>query len=350
MADVNLTKSEIRLLNTLDYLKNYGIHAISGKLYYHDRELTQKQMQNFIIKNNFAVDLNDINNIINNVIARGSDDNWPELPLVKKARELGPLKKSTKLAFDLDAKQLQLINIMLFHPEEERLFITTGIGGSGKSTFLNIIVQLFNNDVASATLEDLQDNSKLALAVKHRLIASDELNAGEMNNGIVKTLASKQRILIDQKYIPAYEVKSQTTLFFCCNKAPFIDVADSGLLRRIVFYERNTKIENPVYGLQKKVYTEEELLTIARTALAYENKDWYEQFKEETTRYILKSNSIYLAYQASLEKPLFNGYQGYREWCYQNGFKPYNSCNWKEIYDNIIKMVSETIKEEDLPF
>ncbi len=350
MLDVNLTKSELRLANTLAYLEDFGIHAISGKLYFKDRELTEKQLQRFIIKNKFAIDISDVNNIINNLISRGSDENWPELPLVKKAKELGPLSKNTKLAFDLDSKQLQLINIMLFHPEEERLFITTGIGGSGKSTFLNIIVQLFNNDVASATLEDLGDYSKLALAVKHRLIASDELNAGAINNGVVKTLASKQRLLIEQKYIPAYEVKTQTTLFFCCNKAPFIDVADSGLLRRIVFYERNTKIQNPIFGLQKRVYTEDELLDIARTALAYEDSNWFSQFKEETNRYILKSNSIYLAYMASMEKKCYNGYNGYKDWCYQNGFKPYNSSNWKEIYDEIIKMVGESIDEDSLPF
>ena len=277
-------------------------------------------------------DLKEIKTLIMNF----SDENklWPELPLVKKARQLGPINEKITLPFSLTRKQLIIINRLLFHPEDERMFITTGKGQTGKSTFLNIIKQLFNNDYSSASVGDLSNGFIVAEAVKHRLICSDELGKGDLDTKILKQLASKQPLTINPKNSPPHEIISQSALFWCCNLVPKIDASDSGLLRRIVYYERNTKINNPDPTLNKKIFTEDELLLIARRALAYDSPTWFDEFKKETYLNIMKNNSVYLTWEAI-------NYSDYRELCLKKGLKAYSEPNYYTLKNLFTDWINE---------
>ena len=255
---------------------------------------------------------------------------WPELPLVTEAKELGPITEKIELPFPLTKKQLIIINRLLFHPEDERLFITTGVGQSGKSTFLNIIKQLFDNDYSSSSLGDLSNGFVVAEAVKHRLICSDELGKGDLDTKVLKQLASKQPLFINPKNATPHEIISQSALFWCCNNVPKIDATDSGILRRIVYYRRDKIIENPDSSLNKKKFTYQELLIIARRALAYEDDNWFEHFRKETYENIMKNNSVYLC----LNK---NTYEDYKMTCTKKGLKPYSEPNWLEIKELFTK-------------
>lgn len=266
------------------FLKNTKF--ISGKYFWNNDEEIE-DIDGEIVRQaktgnrNYRVKSDDIKDIKTELKAYGEPKGtWPELKIARLAKAAkGSLKE---LPFPLDEKQLQIINILLFHPNEEVFFITTGIGGSGKSTFLNIITQLFDNDTANCSLSDLANQFNVAEAIKHRLICSDELSADDLDLPILKTLASKQYINANGKHQTAYTAKTQSALFFCCNEVPRIDSKDSGILRRIVYYARNTKIENPDMELKSKEYTDDELLTIARHALLVENPEWRKMFDEET--------------------------------------------------------------------
>lgn len=315
-----------------------NINYISGKYFNNNEEI--KNIDKYLsraICNNLGylcndADLKEVKTLLINWSE--PEDRWPELPLVTKAKELGPLTNDVEMAFPLEPKQLLIINRLLFHPEDEVIFITTGVGQSGKSTFLNIIKQLFNNDCSYASISDLTNGFIVAESVKHRLIASDELAKGDLDTKVLKQLASKQYIDINPKNLPSHTIKSQSALFWCCNKAPRIDATDSGILRRIVFYERNTKIENPDASLNSKVFTEDELLVIARRALNFEQvKDWRSIFEEETHKYIMKDNSVYLCRNAS-------NYEIYVDACRNKGLKPYSEPNWieiKELFESWLK-------------
>ena len=308
-------------------LKN--VNYINGKYFNNDEEILyiDKYLSRTICNNLGYLcndsDLKEVKTLLINWSDPG--DKWPELPIVKEARRLGKLTKDdgVELPFPLEPKQLMIINRLLFHPEDEVMFITTGVGGSGKSTFLNIIKQLFNNDCYSASVSDLSNNFVVAEAVKHRLIASDELAKGDLDTKVLKTLASKQNLAINPKNLPPHEVKTQSALFWCCNIAPRIDCVDSGILRRIIFYERNTKIENPDKSLNSKHYSYEELLIIARRSLAYEDDEWDKYFKKESHYYIMKDNSVYLCDA--------NTYSEYKELCSAKGLKAYSEPNWITI-------------------
>lgn len=321
------------------------ITYISAKYFYKDNEI--KDIDRYLskaIKNKFDYfcsesDLKELKTIIINL----NDENqlWPQLPLVKEAIKLGPITEKITLPFPLTVKQLIIINRLLFHPEDERMFITTGKGQTGKSTFLNIIKQLFNNDYSSASVGDLSNGFIVAEAVKHRLICSDELGKDDLNTKILKQLASKQAITINPKNTKPHEIISQSALFWCCNSVPKIDATDSGILRRIVYYERNKVIENPNPQLNKKVFTEEELLTILRRALAYESPNWFDSFKKETYLNIMTNNSVYINKEAL-------NYSDYKELCLKKGLKAYSEPNYISLKNLFESWERETSLNQDV--
>lgn len=276
----------------------------------------------------------DINTIHDTCMLYSEDAKWPDAPLIAEAKELGPC--DDKMPFDLDTKQLMILNRICFHPDSEIMFITTGIGGSGKSTFLNILRQIYENDFAAANLSDLSDPFILAEAVKKRLICSDELAKGEIDAKRLKALISQQPIFINPKNVRGYTMPTQSVLFYCCNQAPRMDLTDSGVLRRIVYYERNTKIKNPNTKLKDKIFSKDELLCILRNALRYEEPNWLYYFTEETHKYLLKNNSVFM----------FNNIKNYEDYvwaCRSNGIKAiYSQPVWYEL-----KLLIKEFAKED---
>lgn len=229
-----------------------------------------------------------------------------------------------KLPYKLTKKELYIINRMLFHPEDEIIYIIYGIGGSGKSTYLNMIKQLFDNDVSPCSIDDLSNEFQLAESCKHRLICSDEINTSNFNNGKLKMLASKQLLNLNPKNKTPYSIKSQSALIFATNKVPYLDISDSGIIRRICFYSKNKKIENPNPKFQNYIFKQEELLAIASFAyVCFEDSNWMKYFEDETHDLLMKNNSVYLAKT--------NDYEEYRSYCARKGYKPFNENNFFEI-------------------
>ena len=93
----------------------------------------------------------DCEELLSDLNILGTTGFWPELPLFAQAKNLGPITDDSVLPFPLDDKQLMIINRLCFHPEDEVMFITTGIGGSGKSTFLRCLNRL--EDATSGEIE-----------------------------------------------------------------------------------------------------------------------------------------------------------------------------------------------------
>lgn len=340
-----IIKSEIKFISGKFFYNNNEIKNIDkyiGKIYYkHTKKMINERDLKFFK-----------NGLINNPEA---DDliYWPRPSIIDEALEMKAQGYfPAQMPFPLDDKQLIILYIILFHPELEVFFITTGIGGSGKSTFLNIIKQIFDNDVASTPLGDLGNPFILAESLKHRLIASDELGTGEVNLPIVKTIVSKQKIQVNEKFGATYTTQAQSVLFFCCNQAPKIDITDTGMLRRIVYYQRNTKIKNPNPAFKNKVYTKEDLIDFVLYAdsVSYVFKEndidsWKDFFKEETNCYLINSNSVGLFYKAFKKKKItILDYANYREFCHDNGYKPFG----RNKYDEMLEWIEPNYCDEEI--
>lgn len=336
------SKQKITLLDSVDnYVSSImnnnevkHLRWISGKWFTSD-DIEIKNIRKYLSvcrRNNpkcFAIrNESDYNNWQSEFIAQmGEEDFWPEMPIVKEVKRLeaegAPLND---LPFALDDKQLKIINVLLFKPLEPVFFITTGIGGSGKSTFGNIVQQLFNNDVGYHNLSDLSNDFNVAEAIEHRLIYSDELAKGKLNLPIIKILANKQKMNVAKKFQNSHTVQTQSSLLFNCNKTPKIDITDTGILRRIIYYSRNIKIKNPDLTLEKKVFGPCDLITIARHAYRQDMTNWRKYFEEETHLEIAKSCNIYFT-------GCYDNYAVYVENCKLVGETPYKKQNWEEIVE-----------------
>lgn len=277
---------------------------------------------------------------------------WPELPLVTMAREKGGMPYDiSSLPFPLEKKQMIIIGRMLFHPFDAVIFITTGVGGSGKSTFLNLVRQLFDDDCANTSLTSLSNEFMVAEAVKHRLIASDEIGKGDNDEEMLKRLSAKNPMTINPKNKTPYEVMSQSSIFYCCNKEPVLDITDTGILRRIVYYRRDTPISNPVEGMDCQRFTDEQLMTVARQAYGIDGgvrgDGWKDNFLVETHKTLSANSSVFKYRNLAF-------YDQYRETCKENGLKPYSSPRWEEqrrMFDEWDEQDRKILVEtEDLPF
>lgn len=249
---------------------------------------------------------------------------WPLPPIVAEAKtqiatceQLGqPLPG---MAYPLTGKQLLIINRLL-SGEDEMMFIATGTGGSGKSTFGNICRQIFGDDVAYLNLAELSDDFHLATGVGKRLIYSDELNAEALKSNVVKILASKQDLTINPKFGKPYSIRWQGELLFSCNQPPKLDVSDPGLMRRICYFYMDKKIANPDPNMQKREYNHEELMTMVSHALKMPTDWWFEtNFAEDTHKAIMSVNSVWKTRLVHRYKD----YDLYKNACAKAGYKTY---------------------------
>ena len=295
---------------------------ISGKWFYKDTEI--KDIKRYLFVTNKFKDVDRLEKFIEGYkLLYGTDGLWPPLPILKQAINLinkGPLEP---MAYPLNEKQLIIINYLLDH-NEEVFFILTGVGGSGKSTFANIICQIFENDVGHLSLSELGDDFHLAAGITHRLIYSDELNSEDMDNAALKTLFSNQIVTINPKFDKPYQMQCQSAFFFSCNKPPRLDLTDTGMMRRIVYYKMDHKIEHPNPMMQKRKYTHDEIVNfVAHSLMDVEMTNWREKFEKETRDILVSNNSVFMYYNET--------YEDYRYATRSAGLKPMGEPNWREI-------------------
>ena len=300
------------------------LRFISGKWFYKDDEI--KDIRKYMLVAGYSDNMTELDNIIDMYkVMYGESGVRPDLPIIKEAESL---KKLAPLCYPLNSKQLKIINYLLRH-DEEIFFILTGVGGSGKSTFGNIICQIFDNDTASLNLSDLGEDFKLATGINKRLIYSTEINSDDINNGVLKQLFSNEEITVNPKFQTPYKAKCQSAFFFNCNKNPRLDLSDTGMLRRILYYSMDEKIKNPDPTLNKKTWTHKDLVNIVAHALKMDMTNWQDDFIEETRFNLVKDNSVYRFKDES-------NYLSYVSKCKYEGLKPFSKPNWdlvRELLD-----------------
>lgn len=331
-----LTNQEI----ALSIFNQDGLRFINGKWFKNTEEILNI---NYYLMGRFNFNsISQIKDVIDFIKILSEEDEtlkWPEMKIITYAKNY---KTPHEMAFPLNNKQLMIINRLLMQ-QDEKMFIVYGCGGSGKSTFLNIVKQIFNAQFASLNLEQLSNEFTLAKAVGKRLICSDELNGSDLNNAVLKTIISRQPVMINPKNMSPYQATINASLLFSCNKAPRIDISDTGMIRRVCYYEMNQKIKDPDPSFQKQVYNFDDLVNIVWHALQLDTKDWEKLFEQETREILTKNNSVYLGYRyykevMKVEKLGYGyDYSFYKSYCQNYGYKAYNLINWNEIKEQLIE-------------
>ena len=121
----------------------------------------------------------------------------------------------------------------------QKFFVLYGSAGTGKSTVINIITQLFDGYCASFCAKDLGSKSN-AFALEpfktNPLVAYE--HDGDLSriedNTTLNSLISHEKMPVNEKFKSIYEQSFKATLFVGSNKPVKITDAKSGLLRRLI--------------------------------------------------------------------------------------------------------------------
>lgn len=305
--------AQVKKISMLDLVRDFNrlcghrIKFISGKWFiYKNGEATEiNNMVRYLIFNPDNLPLSsfasafkstdDYSDLLSEYIALYSEEGlWPESKAIACGRKLKKPRKP--LCLPLTKKDLMMINYMIEHHNDgETMFILTGAGGTGKSTLGNLICQIFDNDIGAASLSDLGNIFSVEEAIRHRIVFSDELQSDDLNQGNIKKLVSNQVLQVQAKGERPYSTRCQSVFLFSCNNPPRIDVSDSGILRRLIYYYKGPEdvIKKPDPSLNRKTFTLEELADVVCAALSVDMTDWKSAFIKDSHRQILNSNSVY---------------------------------------------------------
>ena len=231
----------------------------------------------------------------------------------------------------------------------EKFFLFRGEGGTGKSTYMNLIHKLVGGDAncSHIGLSDFDKDYYLASTISKLVNIDDDVVDGKIleNTGRFKSLVSGNIITVRQIYKEPVDYIPYCTCIFSCNKLPKIMDRTSGMYRRIVLLELNNKVKNPDKLFMQKISDDDMEYFLYKAVDAI--KDALEEGKFKITYSEKELMNLFMRRQSAIN-----------EWCYENGLSLGNihekRCNtlyqaytlWAQDNGYSNKMTIFTFKEE----
>ena len=217
-----------------------------------------------------------------------------------------------------------------------KFFIFKGEGGTGKSTYMNLLQMLVGaNNCANVSLCDFDKDYYLSTMVSKLLNVDDDVVDGKAleNTGRFKSIISGDVISVRQIYREVMKFKPYATCLFSCNRLPRIMDNTSGLYRRMVLIELNHKISKPDPLFINKITDKDMQYLLFKAVegikLAIEEGRFRISTSEEELLHLFKRRQSPInewLYENDMrlsdfnEKPCLPLYNQYIEWCGQNGY------------------------------
>ena len=262
-------------------------------------------------------------------VAHDQFGEWPEPIILREARDLSMLKP---LAYPLTEKELKIIHYLLEgNPQDTYAVFFYGAGGTGKSSVCNIIKQIFGaHDVSLCRFADMSNRFNAESLSGVRLWYDDDINTN-WSSDTAKVSALKKIVTHSQDQ---FEKKGQDTYIsqyrckplFCCNRIPNFDVTDTGLLRRLLVYVKDSpsiRLESNE-DFSTKIWDHEELVNFVAHALQTDINNFYKDFEKETKISIMSRNTVY-------KYGMNKHYDLYKEECISKGDFPYKEDKFNEL-------------------
>lgn len=220
----------------------------------------------------------------------------------------------------------------LFH-----IFYDDGVGGTGKSTFLEVLTKIVGENFTSNVLLDQFGNRFIFANMlgKYLNIGDDNGKNDELQNvGTLKSIITGNRVTIDRKNIAPIEVRIFAKQLFATNILPYIDFTDGGIMRRLNIIPMNKVIPK---GNKLPELDEEEIGHIIYNAINYIDIGFPNSDEAIT------SSPLYRFYTSDIPK----SYLDYQVFCENNGFRKMNIINFEaksKFIENFIKQKEDEEK------
>lgn len=267
-------------------------------------------------------------------------------PTLGRSKYLASLEK---LYPDIPFRQI-IHNILvpntkpMFH-----IFYDDGVGGTGKSTLLEVLTLLVGeNNVSNVLLDQFGNRFVFSnMLGKYLNIGDDNGKNDELQNvGTLKSIVTGGRVTIDRKFMPPIECRIRAKQLFATNIMPYIDFTDGGLMRRL-----NIVPMNKVIPKDMKMCKLDENELSAIFVECTRNVD----LKENSNELAITSSPLYRFYTTQKDK----SYSNYKNYCIDNGFRSMNIINFEvksKFIKEYIKRGEESIDklketdDTDMPF
>lgn len=237
----------------------------------------------------------------------------------------------------------------------EKFVICKGEGGTGKSTYTNLLHKMVGGDdnCGHVGLAEFDKDYYLATLVGKLLNIDDDVVDGKLleNTGRFKSIISGNIVSVRQIYHEVMDFVPFITCIFSCNRLPKIMDKTTGLYRRMILIELNHKVEKPdplfmnkvtegdmEYFLFKAVSGIKTAIEEGRFRITQSEQQLLEKFKRRQSplnEWLYESE---ITLNELHEKEVIPLYKEFTEWCNQNGYtKIMNAYSFKEdvcaLYD-----------------
>jgi len=236
-----------------------------------------------------------------------------------------------------------------------KFFVIVGGGGTGKSTYANLIRKLFKaRYVSKVALSQFDQDYHLSTLIGSMVNIDDDASNEKVlkDAGRFKSAVAGQPILVRPIYSEPLELTCKSTIIVLANSMVKIQDDSEGLYRRLMLIELNNKVKNPdrdfdnkitdldmEYFLYKSAEAIHHVLRRGRFTLEESEEKLKQKFKVQQSSINKWCQLEFVTVETLLNRGLKMVYQDYKLWCQLCGYGPFNYGNFTE---SIIKQYKLT--------
>lgn len=227
-----------------------------------------------------------------------------------------------------------------------KFFIIVGGGGTGKSTYANLLRRLFKPKlVSNVALSQFDQDYHLSKLIGSMVNIDDDASNEKVlrDAGRFKSITAGQPVLVRPIYSEPLELICMATVLVLSNSMPKIQDDSEGLYRRMMLVEINNKIKDPDRDFERKItdldmeyffYKAAEaihrVLRTGRFTLEETEEKLKQKFKVQQSSINKWCQLEYITVEVLLNKGMKAVYQDYKLWCQLCGYAPFNYGNFSE--------------------
>lgn len=233
----------------------------------------------------------------------------------------------------------EILGYVLFRRNEyAAMFILTGDGSNGKSSFLDMLRKFVGSENTSALdLNELDHRFKTAELFGKLVNIGDDIDKSYIKStGTLKKLATGNAVNVERKGRDPFDLVSYAKLIFSANEMPRINDYTDGLNRRlqIVPFKAKFTPDDPDYDpfITDKLLSDESMQYILNLALnalkrlLKNNRFTRSKAIEKEMEMYMEENNPIISFvnNEGIEfdrRPVKNVYEEYRIYCNENGFQ-----------------------------
>lgn len=238
-----------------------------------------------------------------------------------------------------------------------KFFVLVGGGGTGKSTYCNLIRRMFKAKyISKVALSQFDQDYHLSTLIGAMVNIDDDASNEKIlkDAGRFKSATAGVPVLVRPIYSEPIELLCMATIIVCANSMPKIQDDSEGLYRRLLLVELNNRIKDPdrdfdykitdldmEYFFYKACEAIHRVLRSGRFTMEESEETLKQKFKVQQSSINKWCQLEYITTDYLINKGLKMIYQDYRLWCGLCGYSPFNYGNFVEAIVKQYKLTTQ---------